>query len=290
LDRRATREIVPAMEPLRTARLVGTLLLLPLVAVAEPSGWSTVATEPYLIRMRTNPGTAVKEIWVEGELEAEVRDIQAALLGADRFSKFMPYVSEARFLGPPEPDGSRFVYTRLDFGTLLSARDYVVRQHADQVVGPDGSGEFRNRWEAAPDRIPQRQRVVRLRVNEGSWHVVPRGKKSFATYRFMVDPGGRIPSFAANLGNKTGVFETFKAIEGEAQRRARERQRVQPQRPPPPAAEPHARTRPPNPAVQAIVPPASVAPEAAPEEEGAAPGDQTEKPQSAAPAGEEQGE
>jgi hypothetical protein len=62
---------------------------------------------------------------------------------------------------------------------------------------------------------------VRLRINEGSWHVASRGpNKSFAVYRFVVDPGGWIPAFAANAGNKQGVTDTFKAVEREAERRA----------------------------------------------------------------------
>ena len=42
-------------------------------------------------------------------------------------------------------------------------------------------------------------------------------------YKFNVDPGGMIPAFAADMGNKSGVTDVFNAVEKEAKRRAAER-------------------------------------------------------------------
>ena len=68
------------------------------------------------------------------------------------------------------------------------------------------------------------EHAVRLPLNRGSWHVTAKGAgRSYAVYRFMVDPGGWVPSFAANLGNTEAVTGTFKAVEKESQRRARDR-------------------------------------------------------------------
>jgi hypothetical protein len=206
--------------------MIVSMLVAGVVALAPESAeggkpWSTVAAEPVLIKTRTIPGSSINEIWAEGEIAAPARDVQAALTDADHFKDFMPYVKESRTIGQPQPDGARYVYTRLDFGSFVSSRDYVVRVRIERSIGADGTGEFRNRWVAEPDRIPSRANVIRLRVNEGSWRVVPRGpNKCFAVYRFMVDPGGWIPKFAANAGHKQGVTDTFKAVEREAQRRA----------------------------------------------------------------------
>jgi hypothetical protein len=204
-------------------RLVLAALLMVLAPGTEASGeeWDTVATAPVLIKSRSVPGSDIREIWAEGEVAAPVQDVQATLTDVDRFPDFMPYVKESRTIGKPGPDGVQYTYTRLEFGPWVSSRDYVLKVRVERSVGSDGTGDFRNRWVSDPDRIPSRANIIRLRVNQGSWHVVSSGpNKSFAVYRFVVDPGGWIPAFAANAGNKQGVTETFKAIELEAQRRA----------------------------------------------------------------------
>jgi hypothetical protein len=60
-----------------------------------------------------------------------------------------------------------------------------------------------------------------VRVNDGSWAITPTGdgSKSHVVYKFATDPGGAVPKFAANIGNKKAVAGTLQAIEQEAQRR-----------------------------------------------------------------------
>ncbi len=210
------------MSKTRPVVLLGTLLLSAVAAAEE--AWETVQTRPILIKSREVPGTGVREIWAEGAMNAPVQDIQSVLIDPDSFTTFMPYVKESRSVGPPDPDGGQWVYTRLDFSSLVSSRDYVVKTYVDERVGEDGKGAFRNRWKSDTHKLPKRANVVRLPVNQGSWHITARGPdKSYAVYRFMVDPGGWIPSFAANLGNTEGVTSTFLAVEKESQRRARDR-------------------------------------------------------------------
>ncbi len=195
-----------------------------LVALPAAAGddWETVLSSPIVVKTRLREGSAVKEVWAEGVIDAPVQDIQAALMDPARFPKFMPYVKEARVVGQPEPDGANIVYTRLDL-PLVSPRDYVLRVYLDQGTLPDGTGEFREHWEAT-NKLPARYGIVRLTTNNGGWHVTPQADgKSWAEYKFNVNPGGWIPAFAADLGNKDGVSDTWKAVEKEAQRRANER-------------------------------------------------------------------
>ncbi len=210
------------MAQTRCGALVGTLVLAA-TAAAEPP-WETIQTQPIVIKARDVPGSGIREIWAEGDMAAPTRDIQAALMDADSYAKFMPYVKESRTIGPPELDGGQWVYTRLDFSALVSSRDYVVKNYVDEKVGEDGTGTFRNRWKSDSNKLPKRANIVRLPLNQGSWKVTSRGpNKSHAVYRFMVDPGGWVPAFAANIGNTSGVTDTFLAVEKEAQRRARDR-------------------------------------------------------------------
>jgi hypothetical protein len=188
-------------------------------ALAEESKWETVATGTITVKSRARAGSAMKDIWAEGEIDAPLAEVQGTLVDPENFPKFMPYVKESRTIGKPEADGSVFVYTKLDF-PVVASRDYIVKVTVEEGVKPDGTGAFRQRWVAVPDKTPERKGVVRLKLNEGTWHITPRGEsKCYAIYKFTTDPGGWIPNFAIDMGNKTGVTDTFKAVEKEAKRR-----------------------------------------------------------------------
>lgn len=197
--------------------LVGLLVALPVMA--QTGEWETVSTGAITVKSRPRQGSAVKEVWAEGVMHADVQDIQSAVLDAEAYPSFMPFVKESRYLGKADADGGGHVYTRLDL-PFVSSRDYVIKVTVQKKVGVDGSGEFSNSWVADPDRIPARHSVTRLRLCEGSWEVYPLGGgKSRVVYRAAVDPGGWIPSSIAETANKKGVTDTFNAMEKEAKRR-----------------------------------------------------------------------
>lgn len=195
--------------------------------LAEPDGgteraWETVATGAVTVKTRPRKDSEVFEIWAEADFAAPVRDIQDALTTMDRFPKFLPYVRSAKEVSREE-DGSVFNYTELGL-PVISDRDYVVHVWLDESVKPDGTGVYRTHWEAAPDKLPERSSIVRVKVNEGSWEVTAKDEaNSHVVYRFAADPGGMLPTWAKNLGNRRGVSDTLQAIEKEAQRRQKER-------------------------------------------------------------------
>ncbi len=192
-----------------------------LVAAAEDNPWETQRTEPTLIKTRARPDSAVKEVWAEGDLAASVVDIQNTITDVKRFIVFMPYMTASRFIGDVDADGARYTYARLDV-PVLSPRDFVHKAYLDRDSATDPEGVFANHWFAVPTKIPAVEGVVRLTISEGSWKVTPSadGKSSHVVYRLCVDPGGAIPAFAANRANANGLTDTFKNIEGEAQRRS----------------------------------------------------------------------
>lgn len=190
-------------------------------APAEPA-WETVATGAITVKARPRADSDVFEIWAEADLDAPVKDIQDALTTMDRFAHFLPYVKAAKEVSR-EADGSVYTYTELGL-PVISDRDYVVHVWLDEGVNPDGSGSYRCHWVAAPDRLPERDSLVRVKVNEGSWEVTAKDDgKSHVVYRFAADPGGLLPTWAKNYGNRRGVSATLEAIEKEAQRRQKER-------------------------------------------------------------------
>lgn len=184
--------------------------------------WETISQGEMLIRVRPRsdiPGG--REVWAEGDLAASLQDIQTALRDHESFRQWMPYVKESRVLSMAE--GKRVTYTRLDL-PVISNRDYVLQVEDVQLLAPDGTGAYRQRWSPANQAMPERSGVVRLRHNEGSWHFTAgdEGKVHFV-YRFTVEPGGSIPGFLAGLGQKDAVMDTVRAVERRARKLATER-------------------------------------------------------------------
>lgn len=192
-------------------------LLLTALLAAEPGAWDTVASGPITIKARAMPGSPVREILAEGDLDAPAADIQRAVLDVERFPKFMPYVRETRLVEQPG-DGTRVVYTALGL-PMVAGRDFAIRDRVVKSLAADGTGEFVMDWKIADGSVPQRPGLVRLKMNTGSWRVTAKGpNKSHVVYQFAVDPGGSIPPFLADLGNRNGVSDVFRAVEKEAKR------------------------------------------------------------------------
>jgi hypothetical protein len=198
-----------------------SLIAIAVLLTADPNPWQTQRTEPILIKTRAREGTDVKEIWAEGDLAAAPGDIQDALTDVKRMTDFMPYLKESRFVGGRDPDGAQYTYQKME-PPLLSARDFIHKVYLDRDAHTDPQGVFSNHWSAVPDALPQVDSVVRLKISEGGWVVTPSPdkKSSHVIYRLCVDPAGAVPAFAANRANASGLTDTFKNIEREAQRRA----------------------------------------------------------------------
>jgi hypothetical protein len=214
---------------MKTLGSLGAVAAAVLVMTAGTSraeeAWETVAEKPYVVKVRPRPGTEAKEVWAEGVLNASAADVQAALEAVDSYRLWMPYVEESRIL-KELPDGARLTYTRLDL-PVVSSRDYVSHVVTESKLAEDGTGVYAQKWWAEPSAIPERKNTVRLKLNDGSWRVEPRGEgKCHAVYRFAVDPAGSIPGFLANVGQKDGVVDTFRAVERRAKKRAEERQKA----------------------------------------------------------------
>lgn len=203
------------------AQLVALLFSSTPILAQTDAGWeSVVEGPPITVKHRPVEGLKVKELLAEGDFDAPVQDVQAALTASESFWKYMPYVRESRFVDEAvDADGNRLTYALVDM-PIVGRRDYVLRTHVLEEVRPDGSGNFRNTFDSAPDKLAERKGVIRILRDEGGWDVTasPDGTKCHAVYRLLVDPGGWIPGFAANLGGRRGLPETFQAVEKEAQR------------------------------------------------------------------------
>src|SRR4051812_30425577 len=119
-------------------RLLTPLLCLAFVTASaeEENAWETQRTAPFLIKTRARRGTDVKEVWAEGDLAATTLDIQDALTDVKRFTEFMPYMTESRLVGAPDPDGALYTYSKHDL-PVLSARDVIHKAYLDRDARTD---------------------------------------------------------------------------------------------------------------------------------------------------------
>lgn len=203
--------------------VVAVSVLLSGASVADEANWSTVVTGPVTVKNRAVPGSAIKEVWAEGEVDAPLIDVQDTLMNVPRLKTFMPYMKDARVIQEHPEDKSVFIYTLIDL-PIVGKRDYVTQVWQPQAVGPDGTGVFEAKWVARPKHLPERSGVVRLQTNDGMWLATSKAPgKTWLVHKFAVDPGGWVPAFAANLGNEKGVTDTYKNVEREAQKRMKER-------------------------------------------------------------------
>jgi hypothetical protein len=202
---------------------LAVLVVAAAAGVASAEEWKKITDGAVVIKVRDRPDIpgGVQEVWAEGELAADIRDIQSALRDHESFRHWMPYVTESKLVAS-EPN-QRVTYTQLDF-PIISNRDYVLRVVDEQLLAEDGSGEFRQRWSAEGKALPERKGVVRLHHNQGSWLFTPSGEgRSRFVYRFSVEPGGSIPGFLAGVGQKDAVMDTVRAVEKRAQKLGTER-------------------------------------------------------------------
>jgi uncharacterized protein YndB with AHSA1/START domain len=178
-------------------------------ALAAPDGWEVLSeggdTE---VRERQRPGATTREIEVESTIDAPPERVFRVLLDFERCTQIMPYTAEARVVAR-EADGKvAHVYTVVD-APLVARRDYTLR-----LADESGEGTLLLRWTPSDRGPPPREGMVRVAVNEGFWRLEPLdgGKRTRATYRLFTDPGGSLPAWAVNMGNRRALPEVMEAV------------------------------------------------------------------------------
>ncbi|MFL5320425.1 MAG: SRPBCC family protein [Myxococcaceae bacterium] len=187
------------------------------LGAADQEQWRIERLDGVIIRTRNLSG-GVTEFIAEGTLDASVQDIEDVLTRVELHPRFMPYVKESRVVGRGT-DGGRLVYVLLDFPFFFKSHDYVINVHVDQ--SSRRTNEFRSHWSTETDVVPEKDDVVRVPLNEGEWVVTGEGPgRSHVLYRYAVNPGDKVPSWAEDFGRKDGVLKLFRRIQAEASDRA----------------------------------------------------------------------
>ena len=127
--------------------------------------------------------------------------------------KKTPYVAEARVVDRPDAN-TKIKYTHLAF-PIIDDRDYFIIVHVDQNLDANGKGVYRANWKPWGLDRPARDGIVRVTTNEGFWEVKSiegEPSKCSATYYLYSDPGGALPAWIIDQGNKRVLPDVIHAI------------------------------------------------------------------------------
>jgi len=196
------------------------------------AGWVLVASFPQgRLYRRADDGPSGVALRADGRMDAPAWAVRDVLLEPARHPGVAPYLVARRVVaaercmdGAAGPPGCKvsWVYERFS-PPVASDRDQVLRVEIRRDGLADGT-EFELAWELDDGRgSPPPQGVVRTRRNRGAWRVAPDGGATRFSYWLALDPGGDVPAWIVDRGNRTQVPAVIAAVEEAARRLAADR-------------------------------------------------------------------
>lgn len=185
-------------------------------AESPGAGWKEAnRKKDIVIFTRDNPKAGAREIHAVSEVDAAPEVVFRVVGDFENYAKFMPYVKESKILETKGPT-LLYVYALLS-PPLVSDRDYAIE--VKRTAGSDANGGvYTSAWTSKSEMQPERDGVVRVKLNTGSWTIEPLdgGARSRLTYRLLTHPGGSIPDWIANKSNTIAIPDLMKAVKGRA--------------------------------------------------------------------------
>jgi ribosome-associated toxin RatA of RatAB toxin-antitoxin module len=191
------------------------LLALSAPALAEPQWEFRTKTDGISVYNRVTPGSPVKEVKAEGEIDSPPAAVWAVLRDIAGYPKTMPYTKVTVVLGQEKDGAVIYYYTALGL-PIISDRDYSLKVSVDHLPS-DGSGMYRLSWVSGNDypKAPAKQKgYVRLTEVAGSWELTPTkgGAATHAIYFVHTDPASPLPNFILNKANTDSVPKVVNAL------------------------------------------------------------------------------
>lgn len=173
------------------------------------SEWTEAYRKDTTVIFTKDAGSS-REIMAFTAIKARPEAVFNVICDFGHYSEFMPYVEESRVLRQISPH-ELITYQRIA-PPFVSERDYPTRMKITRDVS---ASLFTIEWRGSPDSLPEIDDVIRISLNQGSWHIEPADadrQQTRLTYRVLVDPGGAIPAFVANLSGTVAVPGLLEAV------------------------------------------------------------------------------
>jgi hypothetical protein len=162
------------------------------------------------VSSREVPDSGVLELRAVCMADAAPWIVFRAAMRRDTYRHTSKYVVDYRIINT-EYSNVWYTYQRLSI-PLIMDRDYTLRYEATQ---DSLNGRYSLVWTTANDKgPPPGEDVVRIEVSRGALEMVPEenGTKTRLIYTMYADPGGTIPGWLANIGNRSTVPDLLRAI------------------------------------------------------------------------------
>lgn len=169
------------------------------------------------IYMRSLPDSKFKAIKVECEVNATLSQLVAVLLDVNTAPEWV-YSTKSCILLKQVSPSELYYYSEVSIPWPASNRDFIahlitVQDPQTKVVTVYGP--------TAPDLVPVKKDIVRVRRSEGKWVLTPTVRHTVKiVYTLHVDPGGNIPAWLVNMFATKGPSESFKALKLQLQKPA----------------------------------------------------------------------
>jgi len=158
---------------------------------------------------------------VSARLDSPFERVRAVLVELERFGEWFPATAEWRVLAGSAPGPVR-IYGRQDLPWPVRDRDYVA-----DYSWADEEGSFVLLAVALASTQPAPPPdVVRIERMRTEWRVEAEGSGSRVRYRYRGDPGGRLPSWVAQVGWQSQVGLLIDGLSAQLERRAQESETV----------------------------------------------------------------
>lgn len=149
------------------------------------------------------------------EVNASASDVRHVLMNSDKYSHIFPDTEELKII---EREGSTSLvqYSRTDAPWPVEDRDGVY----EMVFIDREDGGFITKSRALPDRLPEKEGVVRIKQSNSYWRVIPTSPgKLRVEYEVAAEPGGNIPDWLANAAITEIPFSTMKNLRAVVEQR-----------------------------------------------------------------------
>jgi hypothetical protein len=155
-------------------------------------------------------GTSILEFKAVCIVEVPPGIVFRTAMRRDTYRHTSKYVVDFRII-PSDQSNVWYTYQRLAI-PLFKDRDYTLRYEARQ---DSLHGHSSLVWTIANDKgPPPDEDVVRIEFSRGALEMIPieERRKTRLTCTIYADPGGRIPDWLANIGNRYTLPDLLRAI------------------------------------------------------------------------------
>ena len=142
------------------------------------------------------PGSKFRAVFSVMELAAEPKQLAALVMDLENCPNWVSMCKAATVIKRVSSSES-YVYSVINAPFPVRDRDVVahVKWHYDR-----SSGKISMRSDTTPERLPQKNGLVRVQYATSEWHFTPNGNGAvLVEYYAHVDPNGNVPAWLTNL-------------------------------------------------------------------------------------------